>query len=154
MSFGQYLKRLRRRKKLTLRQLSDLTGISDSYLSLIEKGKRGAPRPEYLKRLAEALGVSYDEMLAKAGYREPERKEVPLEEALQELLNSDYVVFDGLPMGEIDEEVKEDLKTAFLAIMEYKAKRGEIHQQPKKAGAAGGRVIQDGNRSSLLPAAV
>jgi len=154
VKFGQYLRRLRKKKNLSLRQLSDLTGISDSYLSLIEKGKRGVPRPEYLRRLAEALGVSYDDMLAKAGYREPERREIPLEDALQELLNSDYVVFDGLPMGEIDEEVKEDLKTAFLAIMEYKAKRGEI-QNPKKAAAAGGRAGQDSSGDlPLLPAAV
>ena len=65
--FGLYLKGLRENRKLTIRQVEMKTGISNSYLSLLENGKRGIPKPTILKKMAPVYNVPYEELLEKAG---------------------------------------------------------------------------------------
>ena len=50
---GLKLKQLRAEKKLSLNELSDITGISSSYLNEIEKGKK-YPKSDKLLSLSEA----------------------------------------------------------------------------------------------------
>lgn len=66
--FGEYLKGLRREKKLTIRQLDLYSGVSNSYISQMERGSRGIPSPDILKKLSKPLGVTYEELMSKAGY--------------------------------------------------------------------------------------
>ncbi|MGG4344963.1 helix-turn-helix domain-containing protein [Paenibacillus lautus] len=66
--FGRYIKSLRKEKKLTLIELSELSDVSHPYLSQIENGKRGIPSPDILNKLADPLGVSYAELMIQAGY--------------------------------------------------------------------------------------
>lgn len=56
--FGTYLEFLRRKYKITLRKLSDMTGISHTHISNIENGNRNPPNIKNLLRIATALGVS------------------------------------------------------------------------------------------------
>ena len=64
-NIGQMLKRLR--GDTSLRGVQRLSGISNAYLSQIEKGERD-PGPKLLKRLAALYGVGVHELLRKAGY--------------------------------------------------------------------------------------
>lgn len=66
--FGEFLKGLRKNKKLTLSNLAELTGISPSYLSRIERAERNIPNALILKKLASPLGLSPQEMMIAAGY--------------------------------------------------------------------------------------
>jgi len=66
--FGEYLRCLRKNKKMTIRQLELYSGVSNAYLSQLETGKRGIPSPEILKKLFNPLGVEYKELMIKAGY--------------------------------------------------------------------------------------
>lgn len=66
--FGGYLKELRKKRKLTIRQLDTYSGVSHSYISQIERGERGVPKPEILKKLSKPLGVEYEELMEQAGY--------------------------------------------------------------------------------------
>lgn len=66
--FGEYLKELRKKKKLTIRQLDTYSGVSNSYISQMERGERGVPSPEILQKLSKPLGVEYDELMILAGY--------------------------------------------------------------------------------------
>lgn len=66
--FGEYLKELRKKKKLTIRQLDTYSGVSHSYISQMERGERGVPKPEILQKLSKPLGVKYEELMGKAGY--------------------------------------------------------------------------------------
>lgn len=61
--FGLKLKHLRTKKKLNPQQLSEKSGISNSYLNEIEKGKK-YPKTDKIDALAKALGVKYDELVA------------------------------------------------------------------------------------------
>ena len=64
-NIGQMLKRLR--GDTSLRGVQRLSGISNAYLSQIEKGERH-PGPKLLRRLAALYGVGVQELLRKAGY--------------------------------------------------------------------------------------
>ena len=69
--FGGYLKMLRQRCGMTVRELEDKSGVSHSYLTQMENGRRGVPSPDILKKLFEPLNTSYDDLMAAAGYLEP-----------------------------------------------------------------------------------
>jgi len=64
---GDFLKFKRKEKRLTLTQLSRLSGVSHPYISQIENNKF-KPSPEILSKLADPLGVSHKELMEKAGY--------------------------------------------------------------------------------------
>jgi len=60
---GLKLRRLRREQGSSLREIADASGLSVSYLSEIEKGKK-YPKPDKLIRLASAFGIPYDELVS------------------------------------------------------------------------------------------
>lgn len=55
--FGEYLKKLREDRNMTLRDVEEQAKISNAYLSQVETGVRSAPTMKILSRLAEAYGV-------------------------------------------------------------------------------------------------
>lgn len=69
-TFGSYLKRLRRAKGLSLKQVERAAQVSNAYLSQIERGIRKPPHPDILKRLARTYEVPVEELLEAAGYLE------------------------------------------------------------------------------------
>jgi transcriptional regulator with XRE-family HTH domain len=56
--FGDYLRSLREQQRLSLRDVAAKTGVSISYITMIEHSKRKPPGPEVLKKLA----LSYKEV--------------------------------------------------------------------------------------------
>ncbi|WP_165907801.1 helix-turn-helix domain-containing protein [Hydrogenispora ethanolica] len=67
-AFASYIKALRNDRKLTIHQVEAYSGVSNSYLSLLENAKRGIPSPEILRKLAPVYKVPYEELMIKAGY--------------------------------------------------------------------------------------
>ena len=63
---GDYLREQRQSHSLSLRQLSELVGISNPYLSQIERGLK-RPSAEILQQLAKGLEVSAETLYVKAG---------------------------------------------------------------------------------------
>ncbi|WP_341225888.1 helix-turn-helix domain-containing protein [uncultured Arcticibacterium sp.] len=61
--FGLKLKQLRQEKGLSLQDLSTKSGISNSYLNEIEKGKK-YPKTDKITALASALETEYDELVS------------------------------------------------------------------------------------------
>ena len=68
-SLGDYIKEQRRFAQFTLRQLAELTGISNPYLSQIERGLR-KPSAEVLQQIAKALRISAEALYVRAGILE------------------------------------------------------------------------------------
>ncbi|MFV8826790.1 helix-turn-helix domain-containing protein [Alkalihalobacterium sp. APHAB7] len=54
---GGNIRELRRKKGLSLDRLSELSGVSKSYLSYIERGLQTNPSLSVLEKMAQALGV-------------------------------------------------------------------------------------------------
>lgn len=59
---GSYIKELRRSKKLTQKQLAELSQISESMVSKIELGVKSA-KIETLKKIANALSTTMDDLV-------------------------------------------------------------------------------------------
>ena len=70
-SLGEYLAEQRRNAQLSLRQLSDLAGVSNPYLSQIERGLR-KPSADVLQQLAKALRISAETLYVRAGILDPD----------------------------------------------------------------------------------
>jgi len=64
-TFGGYLRSQRHLAQLSLRQLADLTKVSNPYLSQIERGLH-QPSIAVIKSLAQALNLSVGDLLAHA----------------------------------------------------------------------------------------
>lgn len=61
--FGLKVRELRLKNDLSFQELSAATGLSISYLSEIEKGKK-YPKGDKILQLAESLGVGYDQLVS------------------------------------------------------------------------------------------
>ncbi|MBR7741907.1 helix-turn-helix transcriptional regulator [Phycicoccus sp. BSK3Z-2] len=66
-SLGDYVREQRTAAKLSLRQLSELAGVSNPYLSQIERGLK-RPSAEILQQLAKGLEVSAESLYVRAGF--------------------------------------------------------------------------------------
>jgi transcriptional regulator with XRE-family HTH domain len=94
-NFGQFMKSLRERQRMSMRDAEKESGVSNAYISQIEKGDRPPPRPDILKKLARAYKVTVRELLLRAGYfDDPEvtaTEEERIEAAFQYVLSDpDY----------------------------------------------------------------
>lgn len=63
---GDFIRQQRQRADLSLRRLAERAGISNPYLSQIERGIR-KPSAEILKQLSRALQISAETMYSRAG---------------------------------------------------------------------------------------
>lgn len=89
--FGEYLKKLRKERGLTLKQVEAKAKVSNAYISQLERGIRNPPHPEILKRLAIAYDVPHRDLLIIAGYlaeeTEADRSRRRVEKAFDYVLN-------------------------------------------------------------------
>src|SRR5512140_1207124 len=63
---GEFIRDQRRNARLSLRKLSELAGISNPYLSQIERGLR-KPSAEILQSIARGLRISAETLYVRAG---------------------------------------------------------------------------------------
>jgi transcriptional regulator with XRE-family HTH domain len=91
--------------RLSLRSLATMTGVSDSYLSQVERGLH-QPSPEVLKAMASALGMSANSLYERMGWLDSD------EEA-----EASGTATEGVEMAiERDERLTPSKKTALLAV--------------------------------------
>jgi transcriptional regulator with XRE-family HTH domain len=98
-AFGAYLRSQRQLAQLSLRQLAELTQISNPYLSQIERGLH-QPSIGIIKSLAEALNLSVSELLAQAAN---------VVSSQDELLTTEQAI-------RIDPRLSDSQKSALLAV--------------------------------------
>ncbi|MGG2971384.1 helix-turn-helix transcriptional regulator [Geobacillus stearothermophilus] len=120
--FGSYIRQLREKKGYTVNQLSLYSGVSSAQISRIENGLRGVPKPETIKKLSEALGHSYEDLMQAAGYLDDnaqpklpeltEKDERDIQKELEKIIKglktgSGFAAFGGVDIDELDEEDRE-----------------------------------------------
>jgi transcriptional regulator with XRE-family HTH domain len=114
---GEFIREQRGSARLSLRKLSDMAGISNPYLSQIERGLR-KPSAEILQQIAKALRISAETLYVRAGILEEREGEHDLvgeilrdpsiTEAQKQALIQVYVSFqhenesEGLGLGTPD----------------------------------------------------
>jgi transcriptional regulator with XRE-family HTH domain len=76
---GEYIREQRNTAQISLRQLARLAGVSNPYLSQIERGLR-RPSAEILQQIAKALRISAEALYVQAGILEerPSDSDVPV----------------------------------------------------------------------------
>ena len=83
---GALIRRQRELAELPMRELAKMVGISNPYLSQIERGLR-APSESVLESIAETLDISADELYKMAGFverpRSVEKETADLETAIE-----------------------------------------------------------------------
>ena len=70
-NIGKVIRKQRESIRITLNQLSGLSGVSVAHLSRVELGQR-VPSPRTLQSIAKPLGFDLNELLILAGYISPE----------------------------------------------------------------------------------
>src|SRR5436190_24099563 len=74
-NLGDYLKEQRVAARLSLRQLAEQAGVSNPYLSQIERGLR-KPSADVLQQIAKALRISAEQLYVQAGILSPDDGQV------------------------------------------------------------------------------
>jgi transcriptional regulator with XRE-family HTH domain len=67
---GDFIRRQRELQELSMRQMAELVGISNPYLSQIERGLR-EPSEKVVEAIARTLELSADALYEQSGYRRP-----------------------------------------------------------------------------------
>ena len=115
-ALGAFIRTQRKMANLSLRQLAELTSLSNPYLSQIERGLH-EPSVRVLKAISEALNVSAETLLAQAGLidavtgKSPEADETGRPdggETAQKARTEDVIG--------TDERLSDDQKAALIAV--------------------------------------
>ncbi|MDG9718686.1 helix-turn-helix transcriptional regulator [Streptomyces sp. DH24] len=157
-NLGEYLREQRRNAQLSLRQLADAAGVSNPYLSQIERGLR-KPSAEVLQQVAKALRISAETLYVRAGILDAERDrdEVETRAALladptlnarqKQVLLQIYESFrkeNGFGADEPDEPAQDDDTTAGDSAVRDPRTVGGSDAAPRQQ--AGGTRPADGPR--------
>ena len=127
-SLGEYIREQRRHAQYSLRQLADAAGVSNPYLSQIERGLR-KPSAEILQQIAKALRISAETLYVQAGILD-EREEAGLE--LRAAIFADSL---------INERQKQVLLAVYDSFLKENAHEGEPGEA--EAGTPAGRTQED-----------
>ena len=84
VAFGEFVKAQRRLAQVSQRNLARMSGVSDSYLSQIERGNY-RPSPQVVKALAQAFGLKPEQLYTMLGFMDDEREDgkPTVEQAIQ-----------------------------------------------------------------------
>jgi transcriptional regulator with XRE-family HTH domain len=83
-AFGEFVRAQRRLAQVSQRNLARMSGVSDSYLSQLERGNY-RPSPQVVKALATAFGLEPKQLYTMLGFMDDQEETSPLnvEQAIQ-----------------------------------------------------------------------
>jgi transcriptional regulator with XRE-family HTH domain len=122
-SIGEYIREQRTRAKISLRQLADVSGISNPYLSQIERGLR-KPSAEILQQIAKGLRISAEALYVQAGILEDREADTDVQAAVRA----------DLVLSERQKQVLLDIYASFLKENEALT-RDEVPGEEREAEA-------------------
>jgi transcriptional regulator with XRE-family HTH domain len=136
---GGFIRDQRRNARLSLRKLSRMAGVSNPYLSQIERGLR-RPSADILQAIAKALRISAETLYVKAGILDERGTDVDLAaqilrdptitEKQKQVLISVYESFrDGKPVRQIPKPTRATRKPAGQARRASRAKTARRTQR-------------------------
>ena len=84
VAFGEFVKAQRRLAQVSQRNLARMSGVSDSYLSQIERGNY-RPSPQVVKALAQAFGLKPEQLYTMLGFMDDGHEDTrqTVEQAIQ-----------------------------------------------------------------------
>ena len=88
VAFGEFVRAQRRLAQVSQRNLARMSGVSDSYLSQLERGNY-QPSPQVVKALARAFGLDPKQLYTMLGFMEPEVKGKQAARGVEEAIRLD-----------------------------------------------------------------
>jgi transcriptional regulator with XRE-family HTH domain len=128
---GEFIREQRGSARLSLRKLSDMAGISNPYLSQIERGLR-KPSAEILQQIAKALRISAETLYVRAGILEEREGDHDL---VGEILR-DPSITEAQKQALIQVYVSFQHENAQEALQSTEAAASTPAQEPPEADAA------------------
>lgn len=107
---GVFIREQRRLVKLSQRQLAKATGLSDTYLSQLERGMH-EPSVRALRAIAKGLNVSADQLISLTGALEDDFEEAPADAASADVASSSEAAIRQ------DPRLTAPQKTALLTVL-------------------------------------
>src|SRR5580700_7672202 len=126
-TIGDYIRQQREQAKISLRQLADQAGVSNPYLSQIERGLR-KPSADILQQIAKGLRISAEALYVQAGILEDR----PADTGVRSALLADAELSERQKQVLI--EIYESFRKENSAIAEAQA--AEVAAQAAEAAAA------------------
>lgn len=145
---GEYLRELREKKGVSLKDVETAIGASNAYISQLETGARKKlPEPDRLRAIADYYNVSVEELLAKAGYYE--QKNV-IKETFENRINKAFlhVIYD--PQFKTGHRIDPntlpmDVKRFVVEMHAHNVKKSSFSIRPQAAGT----IVENGIVRSL-----
>jgi transcriptional regulator with XRE-family HTH domain len=81
-SIGSYIREQREQARISIRQLAQAAGVSNPYLSQVERGLR-RPSADILQQIAKGLRISAEALYVQAGILEEKPGESPVTDAIK-----------------------------------------------------------------------
>jgi transcriptional regulator with XRE-family HTH domain len=133
-SIGEYIREQREQARISIRQLSQAAGVSNPYLSQVERGQRN-PSAEILQQIAKGLRISAEALYVRAGILEDRPADSGVRSAL--LADPELTERQKQVLLEIYESFRKE--NAALAAQEAASEASQA-----EAAAQDGEVAQDG----------
>jgi transcriptional regulator with XRE-family HTH domain len=133
---GHFIREQRQLGRMSLRKLSEVAGISNPYLSQIERGLR-KPSAEILQQIAKALRISAETLYVRAGI-------------LEERPGSDDVELALLSDTRLTEDQKQTLLKVYRSFVRENGEESEpepartVPMAPSRRAAAEGEALAPG----------
>ena len=108
-TLGDYLREQRLAARLSLRQLAEQAGVSNPYLSQIERGLR-KPSADVLQQIAKALRISAEQLYIRAGIVSPEEVPSAPERSVE------LAILNDMHLNERQKQSLLDVYASFLAL--------------------------------------
>ncbi|MBN1871432.1 MAG: helix-turn-helix domain-containing protein [Candidatus Omnitrophica bacterium] len=135
-ALGGFLKELRERKGVSLKEVEKATGISNAYLSQLETGaRRRLPPPDRLRLIADYYNISVKELLEKAGYYEAK----DIKETFAQKINKSFLHVINDPQFNTGQRIDPntlsiDVKRFVLEMYAYNVRKSSFYISPQAAG--------------------
>ena len=134
-SIGEYIKEQREQAKISLRQLAAAAGVSNPYLSQIERGLR-RPSAEILQQIAKGLRISAEALYVQAGILEDREPDTGVRAA----------VLAEPVLTERQKQVLLEIYDSFRKEAAAQAAEAEAGRRPGRARTPGSRAARHGRR--------
>ena len=120
MRFGDYLKRIRKRKKITQENLARSLEVSSVYIHQLETGKVDAPSFDRCRQISSILGVKIEEIWSVSRAERLKRfieKEAISEQELEVLTNEEKMLLKLY--RSLDGEIKKDFAGMVFMLLRH-----------------------------------
>lgn len=113
-ALGIYIRNMRMKKRIGLREMAEMLDISPAYLSNLEAGKHSMTNPLLLKKISKVLKIDHLKLFKIIGYTDKDMADLK-----KELTNEIIEEFSDVELGEIVKKLTLMNKEKIMLVKQY-----------------------------------